>query len=140
MQLLHFFDMLPSIFLPSSQAKESANGEIQPMEQAVAGVASLDILLSLSPGPETLPVLDPLFTHTVAQDKSLRARVMLAAAFTPFRGLTYEVKKKRVKLVESVLRDGLKVGDTYHKWYEMLTTAPTAGISTSLPRWNPSSL
>jgi tRNA nucleotidyltransferase (CCA-adding enzyme) len=113
MQLLHSFELLPSILLPSAQAKELAKGEVKPMGEAVAGVASLDMLLSPRPELATLPTLDPLFTTVIASDKSLKARVTLAAAFTPFRGLTYQVKKKHVKMVESVLRDGLKVGMTF---------------------------
>ncbi|KIM33013.1 hypothetical protein M408DRAFT_14571 [Serendipita vermifera MAFF 305830] len=111
-QLLHSFKLLPSIFLPSPQAQESASSESRSMDEAVAGVTSLDMVLY--PVAGGLPALDPLFTTTAISDKSARARLTFAAALTPFRGLTYELKKKRILLVESVLRDGLKLGSQNH--------------------------
>jgi hypothetical protein len=140
MQLLHSFNLLPSILLPSIQARESTDGDVHSMDEAVAGVASLDMLLSRPSELESLPALDPLFTAIILNDKSLKARVTLAAAFAPFRGLTYEVKKKQVRVVESVLRDGLKVRascvacmhDTYSppcSWARNTTTLTASLIS-----------
>lgn len=77
------------------------------------GVASLETLLSSD--------LDTLSVHQILRDatlndKSLRARLTLAAALNPFRGMSYTVKKKQVPLVDSVIRDGLKVYTIFAYW------------------------
>lgn len=41
--------------------------------------------------------------------KTLLQRLWLAAALIPWRHLTYDVKKRKVPLVENVIREGLKV-------------------------------
>ena len=106
MQLLHSFGLLPCILVPSPQALGSNNIEGLPWDRYVKGVASLEALLSSD--SDTLPVHQILRDATLS-DKSLRARLTLAAAMNPFRGMSYTVKKKQVPLVDSVIRDGLKV-------------------------------
>jgi hypothetical protein len=72
----------------------------------VKGVASLEVLLSSD--SDTLSVHQILRDATL-RDKSLRGRLTLAAALNPFLGMSYTFKKKQVPLVDSVIRDGLKV-------------------------------
>ena len=59
--------------------------------------------------PFRLPPLHPsLFQHT-GPDKDVRRRLYLAAAMTPFKGITYLEKKKTVSAMEGLIRVGLKV-------------------------------
>lgn len=110
-QLLHSFDLLPSLFIVAPQVAATIDGVVGSMEQSIAGVEILYKLLSSTPDdPEpSLPSVHPTLLHLALKDKSTRARLTLAAALSPFRGITYKVKSKTVTLVEHVIREGLKV-------------------------------
>jgi hypothetical protein len=54
--------------------------------------------------PQTHPTL---LTH--ASDPNVRRRLFLAAALTPFKGITLPDKKRAVPAAEAVIREGLKV-------------------------------
>jgi tRNA nucleotidyltransferase (CCA-adding enzyme) len=48
-------------------------------------------------------------------DRSCKARLFLAAALTPYRGITcLDAKKKERSAVDAVIRDGLKLGTQNH--------------------------
>ncbi|KAG8821361.1 CCA tRNA nucleotidyltransferase, mitochondrial [Serendipita sp. 399] len=105
--LLHSFDLLPSILTALPQALESASSPIGPVQQAVDGIATVETLLS---SDDRLLALDPILTKAVLSEKSTRARFRLAGLLTPFRGIKYMVKSKTIPLVDSAIRDGLKLG------------------------------
>ncbi|KAG8836724.1 CCA tRNA nucleotidyltransferase, mitochondrial [Serendipita sp. 411] len=77
------------------------------MQRAVDGLRTVELLLSAN---DKLPALDPSLLEVVQNDKSTRARIRLAALLTPFRWILFEEKKKKIPLVDSVIRDGLKLG------------------------------
>jgi len=104
-QLLHDLDLLSSVFTLSLQAQQSLSGSIGPWSLSLAGVASIDALLRSSPALGVHPVLLKL----ALEDKSTRARLTLASALLPFRGLVYQQQKGTAPAVESVLKEGLKV-------------------------------
>jgi tRNA nucleotidyltransferase (CCA-adding enzyme) len=56
-----------------------------------------------------LPPLHPSLFQHAGPDKDVRRRLYLAAAMTPFKGITYLEKKKPVSAMEGLIRVGLKV-------------------------------
>ncbi|PVG04799.1 hypothetical protein CPB86DRAFT_692433 [Serendipita vermifera] len=113
-QLLHDFGLLSSIFIASPIALETATEKRQSLDLSAKGVASLHLLLSPESTGYDLPALDPSLLETTKNQKSTRARLYLAAALTPFRGIKFEQKKKTVPLVDNVIREGLKLGSQNH--------------------------
>ncbi|OSD05776.1 hypothetical protein PYCCODRAFT_1443155 [Trametes coccinea BRFM310] len=63
----------------------------------------------------SLPALHPLLLSDFSSQKSTSRRLYLAAALTPYDGLTYQQAKGKVRpAVEAVIREGLKLGAQYH--------------------------
>lgn len=61
----------------------------------------------------SLPALHPLLLSDTSSSTS--RRLYLAAALTPYRGLTYTQSKGKVRpAVEAVIREGLKLGVQHH--------------------------
>lgn len=56
-----------------------------------------------------LPSFHPSLFQHAGPDKDVRRRLYLAAAMTPFKGITYLDKKKTVSAMEGLIRVGLKV-------------------------------
>lgn len=50
----------------------------------------------------------------LAVDKTLKPRIFLAAALTPFRRVSYAAKKKSVPAIEIVIREAVKLGMQNH--------------------------
>ncbi|RDX56319.1 hypothetical protein OH76DRAFT_1414683 [Lentinus brumalis] len=63
----------------------------------------------------SLPPLSPIMLSELSSSTNPLRRLFLAAALTPYHGLTYTQSKGKVRpAVEAVLRDGLKLGAQYH--------------------------
>jgi tRNA nucleotidyltransferase (CCA-adding enzyme) len=79
-------------------------------------VTSSVLATLLSPAPENgLLDLHPTLLSQLDIDKSSRSRLYLAAALSPFRGLTYlDKKNKSHSVVELVIRESLKLGTQNH--------------------------
>ena len=78
--------------------------------------AASTILHALLSDPSTLglPSLHPLLLSQISSDRTLKPRLYLAAALTPYRHLTCTVKKKQISAVEVVIREALKLGLQNH--------------------------
>jgi tRNA nucleotidyltransferase (CCA-adding enzyme) len=100
---------------PALSATLSAEPQRADLSLVAAGI--LNGLLS-SPPSLGLPPLHPLLAsaHTApAAGASSLARLYLAAALTPYHGMTYtDAKGKTHPATEAVLRDGLKLGTQNH--------------------------
>lgn len=63
----------------------------------------------------TLPAVHPLLLSELPSPTNPLRRLFLAAALTPYHGLTYTQAKGKVRPAsEAVLRDGLKLGAQHH--------------------------
>ncbi|TFK57694.1 poly A polymerase C-terminal region-like protein [Heliocybe sulcata] len=86
----------------------------QPSHPSSSLAAASILRTLLSPLPSPLPPLHPLFT-SITYDTSTTARLYLACALTPFRGLTYtDAKGKPHPVVEAAIRECLKLGAQNH--------------------------
>ncbi|KDQ54903.1 hypothetical protein JAAARDRAFT_38018 [Jaapia argillacea MUCL 33604] len=117
-QLIDSLSLYASIFwLPTSTSSTLVNAPL-PYSTALAASAILQAILN--PGSSRsssvpLPPVHPLFTSLLASDPSTLARLYLAAALTPYRGLAYnDSKGKQRSVVEASIREGLKLGTKNH--------------------------
>jgi tRNA nucleotidyltransferase (CCA-adding enzyme) len=99
--------------LPSAAATLSSEpGDTQTSLAAAAVLASL-----LSPAVAQRAEIALLPVHPLLRDAAGPAlpRLFLAAALTPYKGLTYaDAKGKTFPATETILRDGLKLGAQNH--------------------------
>lgn len=94
--------MYDEIFSALSTAQEASPLPSDAPERALAACQVLsDIEKGILSIPENL--------NTPLQDKIARRRLYLALFLDPLRGLTYVEKKKELPLVETVIRDSIKV-------------------------------
>ncbi|KAF5377152.1 hypothetical protein D9615_006354 [Tricholomella constricta] len=62
-----------------------------------------------------IPRLHPTCLSVVETDSSCRARLYLAAILTPYKGITYQDRKKKpISVIEYIIRDTLKLGTQHH--------------------------
>ena len=106
MELLHSFGLLPIILRPTTQALAASDGNALPMDYAVRGITLMQLL---SAPNERVPSVHPLLLSSALEISATQARLRIASILSPFRGLAFEQKKKTVPLVDSIIRDGLKV-------------------------------
>ncbi|CCA67451.1 related to tRNA nucleotidyltransferase [Serendipita indica DSM 11827] len=111
MELLHSFGLLPIVLRPTAQASSTSSGAPLSMDYALRGIIIIELLLR---SEEHLPGVHPLLLSSTLETHSTQARLRIASILTPFRGLTFEQKKKSIPLVDSVIRDGLKLGGRNH--------------------------
>ena len=95
-----------SIFYVPPQLASAFSGSPGPRTTSLAAASILQALL-LSP-TESLPKIHSELI-TLANDPNAIWRLLLAAAMTPFKGITYQDKKAERLAVEAVIREGLKV-------------------------------
>ena len=63
----------------------------------------------------SLPAIHPLLVSDLSSPASPLRRLYLAAALTPYRGLTFTQAKGKVRpAVDAVIREGLKLGAQHH--------------------------
>lgn len=112
LQMIDDLELHDAIFwFPQSIADTLSH---QPASRSV-GLAAASIsnsIFSQFDHPDTSNALAPVHTSLLsysASDKDVRRRLILAAAMTPFKGITYPEKKKTVPAVEGLVRVGLKV-------------------------------
>lgn len=79
-------------------------------------LVAASILHGLLTSPKTisLPSIHPTLTSQLAVDPTLKARLFLAAALTPYKGAKYVEKKKEKSVVEGAIRESLKLGVQNH--------------------------
>ncbi|KAF8334245.1 uncharacterized protein EI90DRAFT_2916098 [Cantharellus anzutake] len=61
--------------------------------------------------PHPLPSIHKDIIEFSANDKNIRRRLYMAAALTPYRGITFQERKKTVTAMEGIARYGLKLGN-----------------------------
>jgi len=62
-----------------------------------------------------IPSLHPTLLSVAGTDPSCKARLYLAAALTPYKGITYQDRKKKPQsAIDLVIRESLKLGTQHH--------------------------
>ncbi|KAG6896741.1 hypothetical protein C0992_006403 [Termitomyces sp. T32_za158] len=61
-----------------------------------------------------IPSLHSSYLSAISADPTCRARMYLAAALTPYKGISYQEKKKTMSAIGYILRDVLKLGTQSH--------------------------
>ena len=116
-QLIHELSLYSSVFMIPSSITSTFSADPAPSLIAVAAATVLQHLLD--PSPRSAP-----FGHFPTLHKTLipsittpgtRARLFLAAALTPYRGISYtDSKGKPHPALEPVIREGTRLGAQNH--------------------------
>ncbi|KAF9787018.1 hypothetical protein BJ322DRAFT_1053244 [Thelephora terrestris] len=108
-QLIHELGLYSSIFwTPATVLETFSSTPKDPLQ----GLMAATILHSLTTVPSPLPAIHPLLSQHFTLHSSTRPRLFLASALTPFKNIIYtDAKGKAHPAVESVLRDGCKLGN-----------------------------
>ncbi|KAJ7630487.1 hypothetical protein FB45DRAFT_915676 [Roridomyces roridus] len=113
-QLVDHLSLYDSIFkVIPAEAIASLSAPLAPSITAVkAGYILKRIFDSDMPGVTSV---HPTLISAVQEDSTATARLYLAAALTPYMGLTYLDKKNKTQsAVECAIRESLKLGTQYH--------------------------
>lgn len=107
-QLIHDLGLYSSVFwTPPTVLKSLSSLPTDPLQ----GLIAATILHSLTTTPSPLPAVHPLLAQHFTLHPSIRPRLFLASALTPFKGITYRDAKDKIHpAVEAILRDGCKLG------------------------------
>ncbi|KZP15234.1 hypothetical protein FIBSPDRAFT_750637 [Athelia psychrophila] len=117
-RLIHEISLYSSVFtIPPAISNAFSSAPTLP----ITSVAAATILQALI-DPATsdafstrLPTIHQTLTSQVGSSKGTRALLFLAAALTPFRGITYmDAKSKKQHAVEAAVREGTKLGSQNH--------------------------
>lgn len=117
-RLIYDLSLYPTIFTIPTSITETFSSAPGPHITSVAAVTILQALIDptaskLSSTP--LPLIHQTLISSVLSSKGTRALLFLAAALTPFRGITYTDAKKKTHLaVEAAVREGPKLGTQNH--------------------------
>ncbi|KAG6885520.1 hypothetical protein C0993_000516 [Termitomyces sp. T159_Od127] len=108
---LSLYDSIFSIIPPHVLAAFSS----PPAPSEIAFTAAL-VTHNLLHANETssIPSLHSSYLSAINADPTCRARLYLAAVLTPYKGISYQEKKKRPSAIEYILRDVLKLGTQNH--------------------------
>ncbi|KAI0063193.1 hypothetical protein BV25DRAFT_1915513 [Artomyces pyxidatus] len=113
-QLIDSLSLFTTIFCIPEPTASTLSGPAASPSLAVAAAAILRTFLRPEARIFDHPALHPLLASAVTSP-SVAARLNLACALTPYRGVTYvDHKKKERPAVEAAIRDGLKVGTKNH--------------------------
>ncbi|TFK40882.1 hypothetical protein BDQ12DRAFT_600250 [Crucibulum laeve] len=113
MKLIHELSLYTPIFSINLPEKEKFSTIPKSPDTALASASILQLLTSHS--HDQLPTLHPSLLVAFKNDPSCKPRLFLAAALTPFTGITYPGKKsKNLPAVEAVIREALKLGTQNH--------------------------
>ncbi|KAH9486667.1 CCA tRNA nucleotidyltransferase, mitochondrial [Psilocybe cubensis] len=115
--LIHQLALYPSIFCVVPPDAKSSMADVNLMQDypnvALGSAVILNSLLSLDSALGFR--VHPALLSNVKDDSSAKARIMLATLLTPFVGMTFLDKKKKIHpVVASVIRDSLKLGSQNH--------------------------
>lgn len=113
-KLMTTLDVQPSLFaLPSTIT--SAFNQSPGQNSLSLGAAVILQALITTPSAFSLPELHPLLLSQLPLDKTLRPRLYLASALTPYRHVTYTTpKNKTLPAAEAVIKEALKLGLQNH--------------------------
>lgn len=116
-QLIHDLSLYPFIFHVPSAISSSFSST--PASSAISVTAATLLHALLYPArSNSLPALPPVhktLIESVNLSKDTKSRLFLAAALTPYRGITYtDSKEKTHPAVEAAIREGTKLGVQNH--------------------------
>lgn len=104
----------PSLFALPSSITSTFNQEPGLTILSLGASVILQALLT-TPSSLSLPEPHPLLISQIPLDKTLRPRLYLAAALTPYKHVTYTTpKKKTFSAIEAVIKEALKLGLQNH--------------------------
>ncbi|KAF9498151.1 hypothetical protein BDN71DRAFT_1386446 [Pleurotus eryngii] len=112
-QLLHDLSLFASVF--SVLPNDISSALSSPVQDNASGLKAAVLLDTvLHPSPSKLPAVHPTML-SISEDPSCAARLFLAAALTPYKGITYSDRKKKPHpAVEAAIRESLKLGTQNH--------------------------
>ncbi|KAI0700413.1 hypothetical protein BC835DRAFT_1404849 [Cytidiella melzeri] len=111
-QIINDLSLSSSIFDIPSSSSVTLSAPFGPFSQ---GLAAASILHMLTQPGTSLPPLHSTLAASFDRDSSTPPRLYLACALTPYRNVTYEDVKGKVRpAAEAVLRDGMKLGVQNH--------------------------
>ncbi|KAF4572560.1 CCA tRNA nucleotidyltransferase, mitochondrial [Pleurotus pulmonarius] len=115
-QLLHDLSLFSSVFsvLPN-EITSALSSSVRDDASGLKAAVLLDTLLHPpSTSSPRLPAVHPTMLST-SDEPACTARLFLAAALTPYRGISYSDKKKKPHpAVEAAIRESLKLGTQNH--------------------------
>lgn len=116
-QLIHDLSLYSSIFMVPSSIASTFSTTPTPSSTAVASATVLQHLLNANPSSapfDHLPTIHKTLISSVTTPGT-RARLFLAAALTPYRGISYtDSKGKSHPATEPAIREGTRLGAQNH--------------------------
>lgn len=114
-QLIDELSLYHCVFsvIPSEVAAKFSR-QAAPTTHSLAAASILHAFLN-PPGFLHVPAVHPYLLSAISTDPSCTPRLYLAAALTPYSGITYRNKKnKTLSAVDFVIRESLKLGTQNH--------------------------
>lgn len=112
-RLIDSLSLQPAIFSVPHAISSTFSSHPTSYKSSLAAATILHVLLH-DPSALNLPDIHPLLLSQLELDKTAARRLYLAAVLTPYKGLTYQEKKKERPAVEAAIREGLKLGAQCH--------------------------
>ncbi|KAJ7071400.1 hypothetical protein C8F01DRAFT_1317206 [Mycena amicta] len=112
-ELIHDLSLYNAVFnvLPPKVVQSLS----APLAPSVSSVKAARIVRTILRPATDLPSIHPSILSVAKTDPSVAARLYLAAALTPFAGLTYlDHKKKPQSAMEGAIRESLRLGTQNH--------------------------
>ncbi|KAF8321615.1 hypothetical protein DL93DRAFT_2130122 [Clavulina sp. PMI_390] len=123
LEMIEDLSLHESIFWLPPPLAEQLSGATAPRLQGLHAAKILNSFLEQGPSPTpsetptessgSLPRIHPIMLGK-ATSPDVKRRLFLAAALTPYKGLTLPDKKRLVPATETVIREGLKLGTQNH--------------------------
>jgi tRNA nucleotidyltransferase (CCA-adding enzyme) len=108
-----------------------------PCEQSTAIHAASILCGFLASTPTQLPRPHVELLKQAREDHNLCQRLIFAAALTPWKNMTYTEKKRSLPLIEGIIREGLKVGQSSIVLYDLMSMHLSDWWTKSLYSWRP---
>jgi tRNA nucleotidyltransferase (CCA-adding enzyme) len=115
LRLLDGLSLFPLVFYIPSNVVSTLSSQPSSASLAIAAASILQTFLQPDAALFPHPPIHPLILSGLSSSTSVVARLYMACALTPYRGIMYvEEKKKERPVLEAVIREGLKVGTKNH--------------------------
>ncbi|KAL0950683.1 hypothetical protein HGRIS_007462 [Hohenbuehelia grisea] len=115
MRHIHNLNLYSSIFAALPREITSSFSDV--LGPSTDALKASTILLALLEPPTSMALcpVHPTLLSTLSTDPTSRPRLFLAAALTPYRGVTYQDRKKKtIPAVDAAIRESLKLGAQNH--------------------------
>ncbi|KAF8887799.1 hypothetical protein BD779DRAFT_1672615 [Infundibulicybe gibba] len=117
-QIIHDLSLFHSIFSVIPPEVQSAfSAPLSPLSTSLTAASILQVIINPTQflGSFIFPSVHPTLLSLVVRDPACIARLYLAATLTPYRGITYQDRKKKTHAaVEYALRESVKLGTQNH--------------------------